>query len=106
MDIRLVVIPHDDLLGINVAFVVLFFDQVLKLGDLCKTLLIKVGLLGIENVEVPEKKHLFCFLSHFILVDGHFPENNDGGLFAFADFAAVGPDLLECSIDPALEWIR
>jgi hypothetical protein len=48
MDIRLVAIPCDDLLGIDMAFVVPFFNQVLKLGYLIKALLVEVSLLGIE----------------------------------------------------------
>ena len=78
----------------------------IKLVDLVKALLVEVGLLSIENVEVPEKEHLFLFLGDFIGMDGVLPENHDGGLFAFADLSAVGPDLLECSIDPTLERIR
>jgi hypothetical protein len=85
------------------AFIVFLFNQVLKLVDLNKTLFIKICLISIESMEIPKQEHPFGFLSRFILVDGDFPENNDGGLFTYADFPTAGPDLLECSIYPALK---
>jgi len=51
MNIRLVAITRDDLLSIDVALGVPFFNQVLKLSNLVKALLVEVGLLGIENAK-------------------------------------------------------
>ena len=83
----------------------LFVNQVLKLGNFPCTLIIEIGLFGVEDMIELQQEHLLGLAGGFIFLNGTLPEDDNGGFFALANLPAIGADLLKGAIDTALVGI-
>ena len=64
-----------------------------------------MSLFAVENMIVPEDKFAVCFPGTGIFLVSFLPEDNQCGLFAFADLATISADLSEGSVNPAFELV-
>ena len=54
---------------------------------------------------VPEYKFAVCFPGTGVFQVSFLPEDNEGGLFTFADLTTIGTDLSEGSVNPAFKLV-